>query len=165
MGGYGSGSYQSDAAKDTVEGLKSLSISRLSHSGVLQGESCCGSLTWENTNTVAYKRRGQALTLQYTFISGPHKGESVEYAIQITETHPHYGGRRSWFQCPTCSRRCGKLHLANTQRYFLCRICADLTYQSTREPRLTRLLASCRAHEQRRAALAAQYANRTMKGR
>lgn len=134
MGGYGSGKYQSYDAKDTVEESITLSIFKLSREGLITwGGSSRGMLTGGSSCSMAYAFRDNTLMLQYTFKSGKFAGQEIRYPIKVTETHLHAGGRRIWWQCPACDRRCGKLYLAPGQKYYLCRGCANLTYQSTRE--------------------------------
>jgi hypothetical protein len=52
--------------------------------------------------------------------------------IPFTITTPHFGGSRFWFACE-CSRRVARLYLPTGETLFRCRICYDLTYQSSRE--------------------------------
>ncbi|MEI6127263.1 MAG: hypothetical protein WCQ99_12005 [Pseudomonadota bacterium] len=51
----------------------------------------------------------------------------------MTTTLVYFGGSRYWFLCPGrgCGRRVGKLYGAG--KYFLCRHCYNLTYDSCRE--------------------------------
>ncbi|NPU98912.1 MAG: hypothetical protein HPY51_17075 [Candidatus Omnitrophica bacterium] len=55
------------------------------------------------------------------------------YTIYLVATRPHYGGRRWWFECPACGRRCFKLYLPPGATVFACRACYDLTYRSAQE--------------------------------
>ncbi len=52
--------------------------------------------------------------------------------IPFTITRPHFGGARFWFVCE-CSKRVARLYLPTGETLFRCRICYDLTYQSSRE--------------------------------
>jgi hypothetical protein len=58
--------------------------------------------------------------------------------VSITTTPCNYGGVRLWFFCPgwknniSCRRRCRKLYLSGGQ-VFACRVCHELTYESTRK--------------------------------
>jgi hypothetical protein len=68
------------------------------------------------------------------------QGEAVDVTepIQLETTAPHFGGIRNWFICPLvknaqiCNRRAQKLYLPNGAKYFGCRVCYDLTYESCR---------------------------------
>jgi hypothetical protein len=135
MGGYGSGKYQSDQAKQTVEDGITLSIFKLCQEGTIFWNSVIpriGGLQ-AGKSCMWYCLHNDMLTLRYTFSSGPHAGRSVDCSIRISATHPNYGGQRLWWHCPECDRRCGKLYLAPAELHYLCRQCAQLTYQSTRE--------------------------------
>ena len=59
-------------------------------------------------------------------------GESVPYSYNVyIETTPcNYGGKRWWFRCPSCHRRCRVLYLPYYAKVFACRICHNLTYES-----------------------------------
>ena len=61
--------------------------------------------------------------------------EKMDYQVLLATTTPNYGGLRWWFVCPNpkCQRRVGKLYDAPGSKYFLCRICQDLTYTSCQE--------------------------------
>ena len=50
--------------------------------------------------------------------------------IFVDKTRPNFGGARWWFQCPTCRRRVRKLFIPPRRRYFGCRNCHRLTYNS-----------------------------------
>ncbi len=65
--------------------------------------------------------------------------EEFNYPISLVPTVCHYGGRRWWFICPLttngvyCGKRIGRLHLTPNGKYFGCRHCFDLTYQSCQD--------------------------------
>ena len=81
------------------------------------------------------------LVLNLTYTKTPHGGDAVDVdqSIRLTNTQPNFGGLRRWFVCPlvvsgrACRRRIGKLYLPPGQKYFGCRRCYDLTYQSCRD--------------------------------
>jgi hypothetical protein len=64
--------------------------------------------------------------------------------IQLTTTPCHLSGVRYWFICPLsvnrvyCGRRTGTLYLASGGKYFGCRYCYKLTYESRNEMRIGR---------------------------
>ncbi|MEW5924344.1 MAG: hypothetical protein AB1746_10185 [Candidatus Zixiibacteriota bacterium] len=62
-------------------------------------------------------------------------GQSSErrYVIHYESTSCNYGGKRWWFLCPDCGRRCRVLYLPSNQVYFSCRVCHNLTYESQQE--------------------------------
>ena len=64
----------------------------------------------------------------------------VKLAVELTYTHPNYGGLRWWFMCPlvrdngkVCGKRIAKLWLPPGQRCFGCSGCHELTYKSSLE--------------------------------
>jgi hypothetical protein len=135
MGGSGSGRwFRLDTPKDTVEDCVTLNIFRLTREGTLAWDkTCTGSFT-AGRCSMAYQLADNQLKLQYRVKS---TGRDLDYRIPLTRTYPHFGGHRLWFLCPHCNARVGKLYLAPGQVYYLCRKCADLTYQSTREMSLS----------------------------
>ena len=77
------------------------------------------------------------LILSYRYRYGQEEWQTVEEPVSISWTPCHFGGARPWFVCPgvvncvPCGRRVGKLY--GPGRYFLCRHCYRLAYQSQRE--------------------------------
>lgn len=142
MGGAGSGHWCRIDKKATVEDCWGLDINLLARGGRLQPFGA-GTVTWTNTRTgdcasvgfvVTTRSDGRLLlTLKYR----PNTGDEVTLPIRLQTTRPNYGGCRWWFTCPlfvrgvACQRRVGKLYLRG--RYFGCRHCHDLTYESCQE--------------------------------
>jgi hypothetical protein len=60
----------------------------------------------------------------------------IEDSVRLLTTQPNFGGVRWWFSCPhladgkECGRRVGKLYRPPGERYFACRHCLDLAYES-----------------------------------
>lgn len=143
MGGPGSGNWYRFNKKDLVEDCRSLDVNRWHREGLLRPGQWFG---W------AWKRDGKeeasigvtvltdAVELSYTIRPGTEDAEKVRYTVPLTWTSCNYGGRRPWFVCPGrgCGRRVGKLYLGG--KYFLCRHCYDLVYESQREDRAYRLM-------------------------
>jgi hypothetical protein len=83
--------------------------------------------------------------VNYT-ITDRNTGEKTDYDYKIPlVTEPcHFGGVRYWFICPLsrngvpCGRRAGTLFLSPGSKYFGCRHCHDLSYESRNECRLGR---------------------------
>ena len=65
--------------------------------------------------------------------------ERINSTIFLTSTPCNYGGKRYWFICPlfnngaACGKRVGVLY--KVEKYFGCRHCFNLTYDSRRENR------------------------------
>jgi hypothetical protein len=57
------------------------------------------------------------------------RGEAITERIGIEWTPCNYGGARPWWSCPQCDRRCVIVY-ARGARPFMCRLCADLTYET-----------------------------------
>ena len=143
MGGFGSGSHWAGRSKCTVDQSLSLDVNWMTREGIFDGIVLrSGLITWSNpyhgessigyqVNT--YQRR---MRLQYRF---PKSGESIDYEIPLTTTRLPWGGHRWWFNCPLivngqkCGRRVGMLYLSPRGKYFGCRHCLDLTYESCQE--------------------------------
>ena len=72
--------------------------------------------------------------LQYTSTT-PFNGakKDHDYIVYLDSTPCNYGGKRWWFLCPKCHRRCRVLYLAPGFTYFICRICGNLSYESQQE--------------------------------
>jgi hypothetical protein len=119
-----------------------------------------GTLTWTDTvtgeklSTVKFwvnthEESDPYFRLIYTIKSS---GDGLDYKIPLEATTPNYGGLRWWFICSLsrhgmfCGQRVSKLHLPPGGKYFGCRHCYDLTYQSCqdshRNDRLFALLAA-----------------------
>jgi hypothetical protein len=83
------------------------------------------------------------LVLSYRSKSGS-EWEDVKEPVPLKWTPCNFGGERPWFLCPgvvngvRCGRRVAILY--GPGRYFLCRHCYDLTYQSRRDNKMDRAL-------------------------
>lgn len=64
------------------------------------------------------------------------EGQTSHYLVRLTSTPCHFGGKRWWFVCPlvwdgrACNRRVRILYRPWGTRYFACRECHELTYES-----------------------------------
>ncbi len=138
--------------KDTVEDGTKLNIFKLKEFGLLGGYRS-NTLTWtrslsghkSSVGIVVDVMDEPYVKLNYTF-TDHDSGEKTDYdyKIQLTTTPCHYGGVRYWFICPLvrnglpCGRRVGTLFLSSGCKYFGCRHCYDLSYESRNECRLGR---------------------------
>jgi hypothetical protein len=134
--------------KDTVEGCTQLSIFKLKEFGLLKGWSAT-TLTWtrrlsgrESSIGIVVDTESLYAKVNYT-ITDRRTSEKTDYdyRISLTTTPCHFGGVRYWFICPVsvngvyCGRRVGTLYLASGGRYFGCRHCYNLSYESRNETR------------------------------
>jgi hypothetical protein len=136
-----------NGTKDTVESALHLDILDLQKKGFL---ALAAGLPWQiewtsngkpcsSVGYVLEKRGGVpvSMRLQYTTTNGDPR--SCDYCVSITTTPCNYGGVRLWFFCPgwkngiSCRRRCRKLYLSPGGHVFACRVCHELTYESTQK--------------------------------
>lgn len=138
--------------KNTVEDSTKLSIAKLKEFGLLGGYHST-TLTWtwslsgrkNSVGIVGDVMNEPYVKLNYT-ITDRNAGEKTDYdyKVGLTTTPCHYGGVRYWFICPLvrngvpCGRRVGTLFLSSGGKYFGCRHCYDLSYESRNECRLGR---------------------------
>jgi hypothetical protein len=83
----------------------------------------------------------ERVILTYWHRSGPSgEWEEVREPGALTWTACYLGGERPWFVCPGagCGRRVAIIY--GPRRYFLCRHCCDLVYESQREGAMHRAL-------------------------
>ena len=75
--------------------------------------------------------------------------EDVQEPVSLDWTACNFGGERLWFVCPGagCGRRVAVLYRIG--RYFLCRCCYDLVYESQRENGMHRALRRAQAIRER----------------
>jgi hypothetical protein len=137
MGGSGSGRY---GGRPTMEGSRSLEVNRLHREGWLR-PGWTGTLRWsrdgEDAGSIGLRASEGRITLTCRYRWLDEEWQDVEEQVPIVRTPCHFGGVRPWFVCPgvvngvPCGRRVGKLY--GSGRYFLCRHCHGLAYQSQRE--------------------------------
>lgn len=128
MGGYGSGRRPERVA---VEDCLTIDVGLFRRRGLLKPGSrgeCAWSRHGQRTGAIGFHAEEERIVLDYRC-----RGEAITQTIWLTDAPCHYGGSRLWFECPHCGRNAGKLHLAPGRRYFECRDCYGLTYESRRE--------------------------------
>ena len=79
----------------------------------------------------------ETLTLAFTDEGGSNP---IRQRIELQHTRPRLGGKRWWMTCPSCQRRCDRLHLTNGADRFACRKCHDLTYDLCNQSKIEREL-------------------------
>jgi hypothetical protein len=141
MGGFGSGKWSDLCQRKTsAELCRKISIRFLKDNGFLDADRA-GSIVWKNA-------AGEVLESAEleTFISADGDKTYLELTtggivngkqkIELTTTPCNYGGVRWWFICPVvkdgvyCGNRVAKLLLPPAAKFFGCRECYDLTYES-----------------------------------
>jgi hypothetical protein len=140
VGGPGSGNWYRWEKKDTVDGYRNLDINRLLREGLLRHGRWVN-WGWKNDlGNVSIRANSDKVELFYILNPESDDPEEVYYQVPLTWTSCNYGGKRPWFVCPgrSCNKRVGKLYLVG--KYFLCRHCHGLVYESQREHKGFRLL-------------------------
>jgi hypothetical protein len=74
------------------------------------------------------------LTYYYTFDDGTQR--LVDERVGIVTSSTNFGGRRHWFRCPSCLRRCQFLYGGS---HFRCRTCQGAKYDSQYDRPLFRI--------------------------
>jgi hypothetical protein len=144
VGGLGSGNRYSFDKKTTTEECHSLDIRELHRKG-LSKPGTCFRCSWSRAGKEAASICGftyrDRLILFYRHRSGlGGEWEDVKEPVSLDWTLCNFGGERPWFVCPgaTCGRRVAIVYRRG--KYFLCRHCYDLRYQSQREDKKDRAL-------------------------
>ena len=137
MGGAGSGR---NGGGPVVDGCRSLDVNRLHREGWLR-PGWTGTLRWsrdgEDAGSIGLRASQGRITLTYRCRWCEEEWQDVEEQVPIVRTPCTFGGSRPWFVCPgivdgvPCRRWVAKLY--GPGRYFLCRHCHGLAYQSQRE--------------------------------
>lgn len=91
---------------------------------------------WRKTGNIDYVVEANGLRLLYrTRAVGGEAWTDVEELIPFAHTTTNFSGRRTWFQCPGCRRRCRILYGGSR---FRCRRCLNLVYETQYEPAFAR---------------------------
>jgi hypothetical protein len=148
MGGVGSGNWYRFDKKTTTDECHSVDVRYLHREGLLTPGRWF-SLRWSRADRETGSIQGRVsgdgrpgqITLLYRHRSGPGgEWEEVREPVSLAWTACNFGGERPWFICPgaECARRVAVLY--GPGRYFLCRHCYDLVYESQRENAMNRAL-------------------------
>jgi len=139
MGGQGSGRYYR-SSKYTTDELKCLDVNWLKRQGMLspgRWSTVSWSRNGEQTGQISVRAEENNISLEYNWRYGGDDWERVLETVRLNWTTCYFGGCRPWFVCPNCFRRVGKLYAAG--KYFCCRLCYGLAYESQREAAYDRL--------------------------
>jgi hypothetical protein len=118
-------------AKRTADSCFSLDVNWLKQKGYFKE-----GRTTESTCTQRFRNSGRYLETHIIasedelILKYKLNNENVSYQIEIDYSDCNYGGSRPWFVCPNtrCNKRVGKLFLDG--RYYLCRHCHNLSYET-----------------------------------
>lgn len=135
------------SSRSTTGECKSISVKFLNTHHYFDGYVRAGGMKWsrngEETGSIGFVisiiEGDEYIRFQYAQ-SNRNTAEKTEldYKALLVSTPCHFGGRRWWFICPlvvngnVCNRRVGVLYLGG-DKYFGCRHCYNLTYQSSKE--------------------------------
>lgn len=135
--------------KEEADELKKVEIWRLKKHGYLEkGLWKSGEIKWANRwtgnkSSVGFYsclyEDGQYIQFHYTRTNNGGEKENLDYKIPLITTPCFFGGIRYWFKCTWyvngnyCGRRVGVLYLGG--KYFACRHCYNLSYESRNENR------------------------------
>lgn len=131
MGGRGSGRQTTYGSKNVTEGSTPLDIRKLARSGLLVPGKSFGwkwTVCGRETSSITIRVAVQAVRLCYQKRS---TGESIDQWVHLQSTPCQFGGVRQWFTCPSCSMRVAVLY--EPGKYFACRSCCGLGYESQKE--------------------------------
>jgi hypothetical protein len=148
VGGVGSGNWYRFNKKTTTDECHSVDVRYLQRNGLLKPGGWF-SLRWSRagreTGSIGGVVSGDARPDRVTLLYRPRRGlggewEDVREPVELAWTACNFGGERPWFICPGagCGRRVAVLY--GPGRYFLCRHCYDLRYESQRENKMYRAL-------------------------
>jgi hypothetical protein len=150
MGGVGSGNWYRFDKKTTTGECHSLDVRYLHREGLLKPRRSF-SLRWSRAGRETGSIGGQVedtsgnrparVIFAYRHRGGSrNEWEEIREPVTLEWTPCNFGGERPWFVCPGagCGRRVAVLY--GPGRYFLCRHCYDLVYESQRENEMHRAL-------------------------
>lgn len=128
--------------RTTVDECKSLSIKFLKERKYLESGFRWGTVTWSRngnqTGSISISTtidEHPIIRLWYTRTSRQtEEKRDLDYNLDLETTPCHYGGKRWWFICWHCKRRCSTIYL-NESDIFLCRRCNNLAYESQNQNR------------------------------
>jgi len=148
LGGLGSGNKHRFNKKTTIDECHSLDVRNLHKKGLLKSGIRFRS-SWSRFGkemaSIGGFVHGDRVVISYRHhnrING--EWEDVEETVGLSWTPCNFGGERPWFICPGVvnGERCGRrvAILYGLGKYFLCRHCYDLRYESQREDKGQRAL-------------------------
>jgi hypothetical protein len=145
MGGPGSGNWYRWDKKATVAECRRIDVRDFQRRGLLR-PGISGKWGWsragETVASIDFAVVSGRLVLSYRVRPQGGEWESITEPVPLTWTPCNYGGQRAWFLCPGvvndqhCGRRVAMLY--GSGRYFLCRHCYNLVYETQQEDSLNR---------------------------
>ena len=134
MGGYGSGR---PGYRPKAEQMKRLDLARLGSRGYLSGFPV--TLRWSYGDgpygSIGLQAKSDGDRLFYRSREDDGEWSDVDELVATVWAPTQFGGRRQWFICRKCGRRCSILYGGRPLR---CRHCHHLSYSSQAESRADR---------------------------
>ncbi len=139
MGGRGSGRQSSFGLMvDKTNEFHSIDLAWLLRQKLLTNGRTT-SLSWSRagrqTGSIRFEYLGHCVRLIYRQRRHGEEWQDVNEVVPLVETSTRFGGRRQWFKCLSCRRRCRVLYGG---AYFRCRRCNGLKYETQYEPPFAR---------------------------
>jgi hypothetical protein len=138
MGGKGSGNYYKSKSRLTTDDYHKIDLRRFKQRGWLSFGGW-QTLTWsrgeQQTGAVNYKIHEDAFHLNYKSRGREKEWQTIDEIIPLVSTNCNFGGRRLWFNCPSCSKN---VLIIYGGKYFRCRTCSNLVHPSSIESKLDR---------------------------
>jgi hypothetical protein len=122
MGGYGSGRSR---FRLLVEEARRLDVQVWARDRLLEPGTrfVC---SWRNDRTETEASIGVRVHEWYVDLDYAVDGEPRGHAVHLSRSPCHFGGRRTWFNCPGCHRHTARLYLRWGK--FRCRRCQRMGY-------------------------------------
>lgn len=127
MGGIGSGWFGRRSRQATIDESLALDLRRWRQQSLLTPFTCF---------TLSWASQGRSFGPVAVWV-GPDRVTVGDTVIGLQWTPGSLGGRRVWFSCPRCQRRCCVLYGATD---IACRACLRLVYPVEREAPARRLM-------------------------
>ncbi len=131
MGGYGSGRWHSHSTRSKAGSCLFITPKILRYG---YGNTLSWSCNGQPSGWINYRRTDTGVLLEYNVNDVP-----VKEPIRMERGRVGFM-EGEWFLCPLlkrngtpCERRCRKLYCPPGGKYFGCRVCYNLTYQSSNE--------------------------------
>lgn len=130
----------------TLERCFALDVRRMQRCGYLRSgqiSEIARNLNGESGDNLYSRAQDGGILLLFSARS-PSEYDWVDHPLDVdlSWTSPPFGGRRPWWLCPICRRRCAILYSRVDD--FVCRACTDLPYTSQCEDAYSRAIR--RAH-------------------
>ena len=150
MGGSGSGNHWRWDSRDTCERYQRIELPYLRKHKMLR-PGYYGQLSWnhggEPTGSVNFRVHENSIELIYKHRNaGEDEWLDVNEHVPFAFTAQNFGGRRRWFVCLSCGRKCAVLYGGT---HYRCRKCWNLAYQSQNESPLFRALSQAQKYRRR----------------